>query len=202
MVKFGFTYTGWFNMVRQLFARKVKSALIDETIGVATARTGWYFLATFTLPSIISASIAAFFYDKLGDDDEEKRDELIHELLWLGQMRTVASGFPVVGPVAMAAIDKAMGKTFTQSAGSNPIIGGVSRQADALAKLVSMPFTKKDEEWTGKDTRALVDAISQVLGVPSVGRPIGYTQAVVTGETEAKGIVDFVRGLTTGAYQK
>lgn len=200
MVKFGFTYTGWFNMLRQLFSRKVKSAWLEETMGAATARTGWYFITAFTLPSIISASIAAFIYDKLDDDDEEKRDELINELVWLGQMRTVASGFPVIGNIAMAAIDKAMGKTFMQSAGSNPIIGGLSRQADALAKFVSMPASDKD--WTGKDTRALADAISQTLGIPPIGRPTGYTQAVVSGETKPDGIVDFVRGLLTGAYQK
>jgi len=200
MAKFAFTYTGWFNMIRQLYSRKVKNSLLNDSLGQATAKAGVYFIAAYTIPSLLSAYIAAELYDKLDDDDEEKRDQFINEMVWGATLRTVLSGFPPIGSLAMQAIDAQAGKNYGRGAGENPIVGGLYRQLESLIKLVSLPVN--DRDWTGRDTRNLVDAMSAALGIPSAGRPIGYIQALATDETETTGIIDFVRGLATGAYQK
>lgn len=200
MAKFAFTYTGWFNMIRQLYSRKVKNSLLNDSLGKATSKAGVYFIAAYTIPSMLSAFIAAALYDKLDDDDEDKRDQFINEMVWGATLRTVLSGFPPIGSLAMQAIDAQAGKNYGRGAGENPIVGGLYRQLESLIKLVSMPVS--DRDWTGRDTRNLVDAMSSALGIPSIGRPVGYLQALATDETETTGIVDFARGLMTGAYQK
>jgi hypothetical protein len=199
MAKMIATYTGWFNMIRQLFTRKSKRALLEGTLGAATAQTGFYFLTTFMVPSMVSAALVYVLYDGLGDDDEEKRDEFINELLWMSTLRTVASGFPVVGQIGANVLDRMAGKSYGKGFGENPVIGGVGRQLTALGKLVTMPVSDKD--WTGRDTKAIADGISAILGVPSVGRQLGYLQAVATDEEQPQGIIDFVRGVVTGVYK-
>lgn len=200
MAKMAATYTGWFNMIRQLFSRKAKQALLDGTLAGATASTGWYFLVTLTIPSMISAALVAVLYDSLGDDDEEKRDEFINELLWMSTLRTSVSGFPIVGQLTAQVLDSMAGKNYGKGFGENPIIGGLGRQFTTLGKLLTIPT--EEGEWTGRDTKVFADTISMVLGIPPVGRQLGYLQAAATGEEEVKNLPDFIRGMLTGVYQK
>ena len=190
-------FSGWFNNVRQLTGSRVRRILASDLgIPEKAGRVAGVYAMHMFIPTMISAALVEYFYDNIDDDDPEKWSKLTQELLFYSQLKTVASGFPIIGQATISAANFLDDESYNDKLVSSAPIAVIESMLKFLRRA-----TDKDVDVTGKDIRNVIDFAASYFNLPPVGRLVGYPYSVATDQVEPTGFMDYANGILQGQYK-
>jgi hypothetical protein len=189
-------FNGQANMLGTEFSKVSQGVGLKKGAG----RAFYVFMFGFLLPAWISEAVTQAF--RGGPDDEDKDgsylDDWLAAVFGFGTLRYGTAMVPVVGQAANAIANMTNKKPYDDRISTAPAISMIESAAHSPIAIYEA-LVKEGK--VGKAVKETSAALSLVLGLPlySIARPVSYLSDVATNKVHPTGVVDFARGLVTGA---
>ena len=173
---------------------------------ITTIRTmGWnggpklfslYFFG-FLIPAMVAEAIVQAARGELGDDDDDGYADDLVELFFGSQARFITGMVPVLGPLAIAALNRFNNKFYDDRLSTSPIVSVAERVVGAPASALNAATGE------GSASRAVTDGLTLlgiILGIPTgqLAKSAGYAVKVGEGDAQPENLGDVIEGLSSG----
>jgi hypothetical protein len=197
-------FSGYFNMLANLNTENFHK--LYKTFGsrmFLRPETYMMYMLGFGLPMFIGDAIAQALAGKSPDDGEDDEDSFAVNAFqfFIGsQVRGMTAMIPGIGPNIQATINMFNDKTYDDRMMSGPAVTYLERLGRGARR--GYEYLANDEELNGHGVRDVLTLLSVPIPggavLPAAARPLYFLQDIATGEGEATGSLDYLRGLLSG----
>lgn len=153
-------FVSYFNGQANLIGYEMATAMRDGDIG----RLFWIYLVGLAVPAIVAEAIVQAARGELGDEDDDGYIDDLADLFFGSQLRYVAAAVPVVGNLAVAALNRFNDKFYDDRVNVSPALSMFERTAGAGASVVDA--AGGDGKWS----KAIPDSLyllGLITGIPT-----------------------------------
>jgi hypothetical protein len=191
-------FYSYFNTQYNLLRSEAEIAIRESGWVGASPRLFAIYIMGAAIPAVLAEAIIQAARGELGDDDDDGLLDDIGELFVLSQIKFFAGMVPFAGSFVNFLINLSNDKPYDDRLSFAPVFGNVERLITGGANVYK--YATSDD---GSASRAVKDALSilgTALGLPlgQLGKPLGYTADVVTGEQQGETAGAWARGLLSG----
>jgi hypothetical protein len=193
-------FAGYFNMQANLLGTEY-AKMIQQDYGLRkNASKGLFiFMLGFYVPAVVGELVMQLFKGGPGDDDKdgEYLDDWLAVLFGWAPLRTATAMVPLVGQVAIGAINATNSKPYDDRLATSPSISMLESSLKAGPSVYAATFEGGSQQKAVRDVATL---ISMTVGIPAniAARPIGYMAGVGQSKIVPTSEADMARGLVTG----
>lgn len=149
------------------------------------------------IPGMVAEAIVQAARGELGDEDDDGYADDLVELFFGSQARFISGMVPVLGPLAIATINRFNNKFYDDRLSTSPVLS-------ITEKALWAPFTAYDAAANdGSASKAVTDGLTLlglIFGIPTgqLAKSAGYLVKIGEGDAQPENIGDVIKGLASG----
>jgi len=188
-------FYSYFNAQYNVLRQEFDSTIQDLGWARGSPRLFYIYLMGALVPAVLAEAMSQAARGELGDDDDDGLIDDIGELFALSQLRYFAAMIPIVGTAVNFGVHLFNDKPYDDRLSVAPVVSQVERLGGSAVKLAT-----GGESTAGRAVQDALTLIGMLTGLPlgQLGKPLGYTADVMSGEQQGADIIDWTRGLLSG----